>query len=280
MRSPDSSRGAFGRHTGGADATRVAPSSHFEIAESMIREPLAKLLVITFLALGATASAAATKTVSGAARVTDGDTILIGEERIRLEGIDAPETDQRCLDQEHQPFLCGLRARDVLVDLIGGARVTCEGQDLDQYGRWLMVCSTGGREVNEEMVKSGWALAFVRYSSRYAAQEQFARESARGLWAGAFIAPWDWRRPGPETEILGAISVPANAQSLLLPSNPSASEAATGCRIKGNINRNGERIYHLPGARDYDRTRVNERNGERWFCTEEEARAAGWRPAR
>jgi hypothetical protein len=143
-----------------------------------------------------------------------------------------------------------------------------------------MTCSVGGRDINASMVEAGWALAFVRYSDRYVRQEQAAREHQIGLWAGAFIAPWDWRHRGPETVILGSVAVPVNAQSALLPSNPEAESAVAGCTIKGNISRNGDRIYYLPGTQGYDKTRIVERDGERWFCSEEEAVAGGWRKSR
>jgi endonuclease YncB( thermonuclease family) len=80
-----------------------------------------------------------------------------------------------------------------------------------------MTCSVGERDVNSAMVEAGWALAFVRYSRRYVEQESVARDGARGLWAGAFIAPWDWRGRGPETVILGSTVIPIDAQSMLLP---------------------------------------------------------------
>lgn len=243
------------------------------------RAPVKLPVIIAFLAICATFSAA-TEPIIGNALVTDGDTIVIGNSRIRLEGIDAPETDQVCMDQKQQRFPCGLRARDMFRSLIGDQPVSCVGDELDQYGRRLMTCSIGARDINAAMVEAGWALAFVRYSDRYVRLERTARERSSGLWAGAFIAPWDWRRRGPNTEILGSVAVPIDAQSVLLPSNPEAQSAVTGCSIKGNISRNGDRIYHLPGMRDYDRTRIIEHNGERWFCTEEEAHAAGWRKAR
>jgi endonuclease YncB( thermonuclease family) len=235
------------------------------------------LLIIAFLVIGAIAAPAAT--IEGTAIVTDGDTIVIGQNRIRLQGIDAPETHQICLGREGKPFPCGLRARDALVSLIGKRSVTCQGDEIDRYGRQVMTCSVDGHDVNAEMVGAGWALAFVRYSDRYVAHERDAREHSRGLWAGAFIAPWDWRHRGPTTVVLGSIAVPIDAQSILLPSNSAAANPITGCTIKGNISRSGERIYHLPGMRDYDKVRISERNGERWFCTEDEARAAGWRKA-
>ncbi|HWV42824.1 thermonuclease family protein [Pseudorhodoplanes sp.] len=236
--------------------------------------------MIATLAIIASASGSAAEPLTGPARVTDGDTIIVGDVRIRLEGIDAPETDQVCLDREQRRVPCGIKAREALEGLIGSRAVTCLGDQLDQYGRRLMICSAGRREINAAMVEAGWALAYRRYSQRYVAQENVAREHADGMWAGAFIAPWEWRHRDRNTLILGSISVPIMAQSALLPSNPEVASPVEGCNIKGNVSRNGERIYHVPGMRDYDRTRINERSGERWFCTEDEARAAGWRRAR
>ena len=97
--------------------------------------------------------------------------------------------------------------------------------------------------------------------------------------AGAFIAPWDWRHRNTKTVILGAFSVPIAAQAMLLA--PSATEGAPSpeCTIKGNVNRNGERIYHMQNQRFYARIRMEKGTDKRWFCTPEEAEAAGWRRA-
>ena len=92
-------------------------------------------------------------------------------------------------------------------------------------------------------------------------QEQAAKAARRGLWRGEFVPLWDWRRG---KRLAGAA--------------PAAS--AGECRIKGNISRNGTRIDHVPGAQHYERTRINTSKGERRFCSESEARAAGWRRAR
>jgi hypothetical protein len=128
------------------------------------------------------------------------------------------------------------------------------------------------------MVRQGWALAFVKYSSVYVHDEEIARNAQRGVWSGAFIAPWDWRHRDHQTIILGALSVPITAQSLLLAPASSAGAPSAECLIKGNVNRKGERIYHLPGSVHYPQVNMNS-NEKRWFCTEEEAQAAGWRPA-
>ena len=245
----------------------------------VIRSALASLTVITTLLAGPTTAPAAT-TITGMARISDGDTITVEGARIRLNGIDAPETDQTCINKTGENYACGIAARDALTGLIQGRAVICSGDEIDLYGRHIMTCSAGQMDINAAMVASGWALAFRRYSNIYATQEQTARSRQAGLWSGAFIAPWDWRHRGPQTEILGALSVPIDAQQRLLPKPLASVSPITGCRIKGNISRNGTRIYHMPGQHDYDRTRITETKGERWFCSEDEAQAAGWRRAR
>ena len=129
------------------------------------------------------------------------------------------------------------------------------------------------------MVHEGWALAYVQYSKAYVHAEDDARTNQRGLWQGAFIAPWDWRHKNNKTVILGAFSVPIDAQAILL--GPSATEGAPSpeCTIKGNISHTGERIYHMENQRFYARIKMDKGNGRRWFCTPEEAEAAGWRRA-
>jgi hypothetical protein len=129
------------------------------------------------------------------------------------------------------------------------------------------------------MVHQGWALSFVKYSDSFDADEVAAREAQAGLWQGAFIAPWDWRHRSKETVILGAAAVPVNAQTILLGAVSAAGAPDPNCVIKGNVNRKGERIYHLPGQLNYSQTSMTKGLGERWFCTEAEAEAAGWRKA-
>jgi hypothetical protein len=128
------------------------------------------------------------------------------------------------------------------------------------------------------MVRQGLALAYVHYSTEYVSLEATAREQHRGMWSGAFIAPWDWRHRDKQTEVLGAVSIPATARAELLA--PALSDAAPSpdCVIKGNVNRNGERIYHMPGQHSYSAINMSKLE-KRWFCSEEEARAAGWRKA-
>jgi endonuclease YncB( thermonuclease family) len=217
--------------------------------------------------------------LSGVPRVVDGDTLAIGATKVRLEGIDAPETDQICLNANGMHWTCGIDARDELAAHIGGRAISCSPKGRDAYKRTLAICSLAGEDLNAWMVRQGWALAYVQYSSAYRKFEDDARANQRGLWRGAFIAPWDWRRRNTKTNILGAYSVPVYAQKMLL--NRSATEGAPSpeCTIKGNVNHNGERIYHMPDQQFYPRIRMDVGGGKRWFCTPEEAEAAGWHRA-
>lgn len=200
--------------------------------------------------------------LAGRASVIDGDTLEIHGVRIRLHGIDAPEGGQTCLVRQEKNR-CGQRAALALADKIGEATVLCEPRDIDRYNRVVAVCHAKGKDLNGWMVASGWALAYRHYSSDYIAEEEAAAAAKRGIWQGEFVPPWDWRRG-----------------SRLL-AEADQSEQSEDCQIKGNISlRSGERIYHVPGDEFYSRTRIDPSKGERWFCTEEEARAAGWRSSR
>jgi endonuclease YncB( thermonuclease family) len=239
---------------------------------------MASAIAIAFTCLPIRAQTVSSE-VSGMARIVDGDTIEISGAKLRLYGVDAPETDQVCLDEHSARWTCGVEARDRLAAHVSGREVTCAARRTDAYQRRLAVCHLGGEDVNAWMVREGWALAFVRYSKAYVADEAAAREAQRGLWRGAFIAPWDWRGRSRETIILGALSVPVSAQAQLLAPASAAGAPSPECVIKGNVNSRGERIFHLPGSRDYGKINMD-KAGKRWFCSEEEAIAAGWRRAR
>lgn len=128
----------------------------------------------------------------GKARVVDGDTIEVGNIRIRLWGIDAPEASQQC-EADARRYACGTAATDKLVSLIGARDVDCVHKTRDRYGRVVAMCRIGNLDLGAEMVQSGWAVAFVRYSSDYVSQENEARMARRGLWAGTFDPPSSWR---------------------------------------------------------------------------------------
>lgn len=219
----------------------------------------------------------------GVARIIDGDTLQVASVNVRLEGIDAPERDQTC-EYGGYDWPCGLIADGVLRALIRGRPVSCEVTGRDAYGRSLAVCRAGADNLNALMVRSGFALDFRRYSSAYVADEEAAKADHAGMWIGTFIPPWDWRQRGRKGKEVPAGQPLAPAPVPLLSEPQKASPAgleqpAAGCAIKGNVNRQGERIYHVPGQRDYDRVVMDPAKGKRLFCTEEDATRAGWRRA-
>ena len=230
-------------------------------------------------ALMLSAFAASAAEINGPARVVDGDTIEIAATKIRLSGVDSPETDQLCLDAKGGRWACGVSARDELVRHVGDKPWSCRVTGTDRYGRSLAGCTVDSEDIQKWMVRNGWALAFVRYSHAYDQDEAEARKARAGLWAGAFIAPWDWRHRNKQTVVLGAASVPTNAQEILLGAASAAGAPSPECTIKGNMNRSGECIYHEPGGRWYASVNMDLGKGKRWFCTALEAEAAGCRRA-
>ncbi len=195
-------------------------------------------------------------TVSGHIVVVDGDTIEIGGERLRLEGIDAPETGQTCTTASGSTWKCGLAATQALRRLTDGKDVACDSRGRDKYGRMLGLCFADGVEINADLVRKGFAWAFVKYSALYVSDEALARSAKAGIWQGPATPAWDYRhRQWSVAE----------------------TSAPEGCAIKGNVSGKG-RIFHMPWSPWYERVTVDPARGERWFCSEGEALAAGWRP--
>lgn len=219
-----------------------------------------RAIAVALLALGGDPAPASD--LAGHARLVDGDTIEIAGQSVRLHGIDAPESGQHCLNADGNLFPCGALAADMLGQMIAGHRVVCSGHEHDRYGRLVAICRVGGRDLNARMVRLGLALAYVKYSDDYLPQQREATRAGRGLWAGTFQPPAQYRAERRQGRVAAA-----------------PVDAAAGCRIKGNISANG-RIYHMPGSRWYARTRISPARGEQWFCSEAAARRAGWRPPR
>jgi endonuclease YncB( thermonuclease family) len=216
--------------------------------------------------------------VVGRASIVDGDTLDIRGTRIRLHGVDAPESAQTCRDASGKAWRCGQQAALALADHIGAASVSCEQKDVDRYKRIVAVCSAGGEDLNAWLVQHGYALAYRQYGTDYVDEEDAARRARRGVWAGAFTPPWDWRKA--KRDGTAAAGEGAAPQAAPAPDRKTADSGKKDCRIKGNISARGERIFHAPGSRSYDGTQVNEAAGERWFCSAAEAVAAGWRAPR
>ncbi len=131
--------------------------------------------------------------VAGVAAVIDGDTIEVHGQRIRLHGIDAPESRQLC-HLDGKPWQCGKDAANALADKIARRPVTCEDLGRDRYKRIIARCTVAGEDLGEWMVQQGLALAYRRYSGDYVDEEADAQAARRGIWAGEFVKPWEWRR--------------------------------------------------------------------------------------
>ena len=198
--------------------------------------------------------------IQGALRVTDGDTVALVDARpvrVRIHGIDAAEIGQTCLTEAGTTYDCGTWVAQRVHDLWAGEWATCRVVDVDRYGRAVGVCQVDGHDLGSSIVRQGLAIAYTRYSRDYADEEAAARAERAGVFAGTMQDP-AWHRVA---RVDGRI-----------PPDPD-------CAIKGNITDNG-RIYHTPASPWYERTGIRPEEGERWFCSEEEARAAGWRRSR
>lgn len=207
------------------------------------------LAAITSISLFiATASAAAV-------RVVDGDTIDIDGRVFRLHGIDAPEAGQKCDRAGGTKWPCGKVAVQAMERLVLGKDVRCDDRGADPFGRTIGVCTVDGVDVNAEMVREGMAWAFRKFSTDYVDVEDVAHADRLGVWQHDTQTPWDYRAG------LWAVA---------------AQDVPNGCPIKGNISENGH-IYHTPWSPWYLKTRIDTKKGERWFCDEAEAIAAGWR---
>ena len=231
-----------------------------------------RLLPLTAVAavLFSSGSAAAQSQFGGPGSVKDGDSLMVGDREVRLFGIDAPELDQTC-KRDGQDWACGAAARDLFASLVRGKSVYCSQVGTDQFQRALARCVAGSTDLNRTMVATGYAVAFRRYSADYVSAEESAKVGKRGIWSGTFAMPSDYRhaseqpvreKPKPDRKVARASS------------SDWAGRARANCDIKGNRNRKGQWIYHVPGMPYYDQTRPEE-----IFCSEAEAQAAGYRRA-
>ena len=210
--------------------------------------------------------------VAVVAEVMDGDTVVLeGGRRLRYIGIDSPETVA-----PGEPVACfGPEAASRNQSLVLGATVTLEADvnDRDRFDRLLRyVYLEDGRMVNEVLVAEGYAVSKAyepdtKHQEVLDVAQEAARSGELGIWFGCDIStPSPTVTPPPLTAV---------TPEALCPEGCAAPPA--GCAIKGNTG--DERIYHVPGQRDYERTVIDPEKGERWFCTEDEAVANGWRKA-
>lgn len=143
---------------------------------------------------------------SGSVHVVDGDSLRKGDTDIRLHGIDAPEYRQSCRDKHDAEYLCGKLSANALRGLVRGREVSCTSIETDRYGRAVAVCKIGDLDINGEMVRLGWALAYSRHSTSYLRAEAEAKKAERGIWAGTFEKPEDYR--ARQRPVLGDLGDP------------------------------------------------------------------------
>ena len=201
----------------------------------------------------------------------------------RLNGIDAPEMDQVCLDEKGAVWKCGIAAREALETFIGNGPIHCKDLGPDRVypeERRIGSCSINGVVLNEWLVKEGWALNFEPYAKRrFETHQAGAERDQRGLWKGCFVAPSDlrtWNKS--KANFLGAAcGASTPTRDTLFPNH---AQMPPGCPIKGKVSQhagNGhDGIYHMEGCRNYRTTfHVN-----RWFCSEDDAKDARFRKAK
>ena len=220
-----------------------------------------RLAIMVMVAFWASSGVAGDRlAVRGPAHVVDGDTFVIDGKRIRLHGIDAVEGDQHCGGEGSPMWPCGKWVTAEVTARYEGRILECFQTDTDRYDRIVAICMDGSRELNRDLVRGGLAFAFPKYSDRYIRDEAFARRVRAGLFGTGVTRPAAFRQAAREgVQAQYARAVPDD------------------CKIKGNINSKGVKIYHVPGQEYYTRTKISPAKGERYFCTEAEARAAGWR---
>ena len=221
--------------------------------------------------------------------VRDGGTLQLADVTYRLDGIDAPELDQICVDEHADVWACGVEARDQLARLIGGRRVRCE--DLGSgtlKKRHIGICTLEGENVslNQLLVRQGFALngraSNLEPAARgpFAADETAAKQDSRGFWKGCFVAPQEFRRGRKDGTLLGEscrTDKDREIRAVLFPVDPAM---PAGCNIKGKFAVRARvtgnvGVYHLQGCRSYPALA----KPDRWFCSEDDAQAEGFRKA-
>ena len=159
-------------------------------------------IIIIFLVLLSNSIA---EEISGIPKVVDGDTVHINNNKFRLEGIDAPEIRQQCKKESlkisyiigftfYKDYSCGKVSKEKLITKISESEIRCISTTKDRYKRYIATCFKGKTNLNQWMVRNGFAIAYRRYSKKYVPDEVFAKENKLGLWQGKFMEPEKWRK--------------------------------------------------------------------------------------
>ncbi|MGI9411378.1 MAG: thermonuclease family protein [Hyphomicrobiaceae bacterium] len=218
-----------------------------------------RAIVVAAALLSASAAAGASE-VRGRATVIDANTFAVNGTVVHLDGIEAPESNQRCNMDDGIKWFCGRAAAAVLFLIVQERDVVCRidpARESDD-GAAMARCSVAGKDVGGEMIRRGMAWAADAAPAGYRALQQEAEKIKRGVYQA-------------ETERASEFRARRWREA--------KSGAPGACPIKGNVDPFGRRIYHLPWSQWYALTKVTEARGERWFCSEHEAIAAGWRRA-
>ena len=238
-----------------------------------------RCLIVLLLLFSTSSSRAADATIK------DGDTLRLAGVTYRLDGIDAPEFDQICIDDHAEPWTCGVEARDQLANLIGKRAVRCEDLGPDKtYGKWhIGICTVEGEttSLNQLLVRQGFALnSGSSGKGHFNEDEAGAKDNLRGFWRGCFVAPQDFRQSKKSGALLGAACRSDKERELresLFPDQPAMppscsikARLAVRAHVTGHVG-----VYHMQGCRSYAPVTKQ----DRWFCSEEDAQAAGFRKA-
>jgi len=193
--------------------------------------------------------------LSGRATAITGDLLRVDGVLVRVANIEAPESRQPCYRADGRRWNCAAAAKSALAHIVRGRRVICtpsSGQDAGGYA--VAQCSVGESDLAAELVRNGYVFAVSSFFGSLVSEEDTARNAKKGIWQGEILRPQQWRDQQWQD---------------------AKRDAPDGCPIKGFI-RASSKFYALPWSADYDRARVRTGRGERWFCSEDEAKAAGF----
>jgi len=194
--------------------------------------------------------------LTGRAIAITGDLMRVDGALVRLNGIDAPESAQPCYRANGRRWNCASAAKSGLARAVRGRRVSCTPTGDERGGYVIADCRIGATDIAKDLVQGGYAFAERSFFSGLGADEDAARAAKKGIWQGEIQRPQDWRNQVWED---------------------AKQTAPDGCPIKGLI-RASSKIYSLPWSDDYAQAKVRTQRGERWFCSEDEAKAAGFMP--